>query len=395
MAAEYEKVHLSLRYFRNEIDGCYLFTFNHARQHAANGPFRYKSDYGELTESVVKLTPFTTQQKGAVMWNFSWDDMLLNMRNPFDTYVLVPKHLRKNVHWGQAKLFFVLLMPFIKFWDRKKVKRPHVVYAGAAPGSNIEILADLIPELTLDLYDPAPFAIKGSSRIKIFNQLFLDEDAEKYAGRDDIFFFSDIRREISTDSLKTERMVNEDMDMQQRWVEIIKPVEASLKFRLPYMTDGVETVIPTTPYKLYLDGEVYLQSFAPQTTTETRLRPMKDSTGNYRKKYWNFHHYENQMFYQNFTVRETFAWIDMVSYSFDGLYPPDLIGDWDSVSVTFMLYEFIRLFRPRQRNTTYPQPIEVIDLFKSIVGRLSTKNGTTLAKIRGGKHLMEQGDTGE
>ena len=390
MASIYETVKPTIRYYRNEIDGCYRF----GRRPKS---VRYSSKYGTIETCPVGMHPFTLDAAagGCIpRWYFDYSSLLLNERNLLSKFYDVPKATRRNVHWGQLKLFFTILLPFIRFWDRKKLKKVHVVYAGAAPGSNIALFADLIPGLTMDLYDPAPFAIKSTSRVKIFNQLFLDEDAQKYAGRNDIFFFSDIRRQIGK-TIETERLIDEDMEMQQRWVEIIQPVEAFLKFRLPYMTPGIETVIPTTPYKEYLDGEVYLQSVAPQTSTETRLRPMRNARGEYTKKRWRFDVYEEQMFYQNMTVREKCPYIDGVNWSFDGLLPPELIGDWDCVSMTFMLYEYLRQFKKGKSEDYIPSPIEVIDLYKSIVGALSTTNRASLAKIREGMKLLEAGDTNE
>jgi hypothetical protein len=85
--------------------------------------------------------------------------------------------------------------------------KPIVVYAGAAPGNHIPILSDLFPEIEFHLYDPAPFKINPSNKIKIYNQYFLDKDALDWKNKDNVYFISDIR--TSDYHVKTEEE-NED-----------------------------------------------------------------------------------------------------------------------------------------------------------------------------------------
>jgi hypothetical protein len=71
-----------------------------------------------------------------------------------------------------------------------------VVYAGAAPGTHLAYLSHLFPNVTFELYDPAPFTVRESPRIKIFtgnDGMFTDETAKKYSGRNDVLFICDVR----------------------------------------------------------------------------------------------------------------------------------------------------------------------------------------------------------
>ena len=58
-----------------------------------------------------------------------------------------------------------------------------------------------------------------------------------------------------------ENEVKNDMIVQQRWVEIMKPRYSILKFRLPWNEEQF----------LYLDGKIVIQPWGPQSSTETRL----------------------------------------------------------------------------------------------------------------------------
>lgn len=50
-----------------------------------------------------------------------------------------------------------------------------VVYAGAAPGTHINYLADLFPQVRFVLVDPAPFKCKSSDRVIVRQEFFTDE----------------------------------------------------------------------------------------------------------------------------------------------------------------------------------------------------------------------------
>eukprot|EP00961_Rhodomonas_salina_P293788 3934036-Rhodomonas_salina.1 len=75
---------------------------------------------------------------------------------------------------------------------------------------------------------------------------------------------------------------------QQRWHDIIRPLKSMLKFRLPWAAGQTE----------YLSGDVYLQPFAPITSTESRLIPH-----GHERIMWDNRKYEEQMFYFNTVTR--------------------------------------------------------------------------------------------
>lgn len=195
------------------------------------------------------------------------------------------------MHLGQFKLFFSELMYLAKY-GKEGYK---VLYVGAAPGYHIAKLADLFPTMNFDLWDPRIFDIPNRNNIKIFNHFFTNKTAKIYQKEgDNILFICDIRSlEIGIhtkkkDIEKVDEIVINDMNMQMSWIQIINPINAYLKFRLPY---GVQ-------YFKYLDGTIYLQPYAP-LSTEARLL-----TNNYNKYViYDCYEFDAKMAYFNFFVR--------------------------------------------------------------------------------------------
>ena len=192
----------------------------------------------------------------------SFHDILSHGKFPREKYVARNKSFTTSVlHRGQRKLLMsemgalVRLDPAVQYF---------VVYAGAAPGNHIPLLSELFPNLTFHLYDPVPFEIEETDKIKSFNTWFTDEHAQAYASASHkhLVFISDIRR------TNDERMVWEDMQAQKRWHEIMQPELTSLKFRLPWPGNGV--AVASNLFN-YLDGDIHLPVWGPCNTTESRL----------------------------------------------------------------------------------------------------------------------------
>jgi len=240
---------------------------------------------------------------------------LLNEDDTEETYRRRNDEEKKAVSWGQRKL----LMALLNFILNLDIKNLVIVYAGAAPGVNIGIVADLFPNIVWHLYDPAKFSLKTDlkRKILIYNKKFTDETAKYWANKD-VVFISDIRTADYTKAenlTENENQILTDMEMQKRWVEIIKPIRTQLKFRLSYTGDGRKEEME------YFDGLIYKQCWAPNTSSETRL-VLTDSEFKY--KTYNCKKYESQMFYHNVHIREENR------YENDVVDGEELINDWDS-----------------------------------------------------------------
>ena len=211
---------------------------------------------------------------------------------------------KKNVlHWGQRKLLLTeiefLTIYYTKLRTTSNKKEPYMIYAGAAPGTHLMILSEMFPDVHFILYDPRDFDpdLGSYPMIEINQQLFLDVDAKKWISDDhpdkDILLVSDIRtgEPFKMTDEQVEKQVRFDHKLQYDWYKIMKPVLSMFKFRLPWI-DG------QTPY---LDGEIYIQPYPPQTSTETRLIVYGADAADilYDNK-----KYEEQLFYFNTELRE-------------------------------------------------------------------------------------------
>jgi hypothetical protein len=182
---------------------------------------------------------------------------------------------KTSVHCGQRKLLLSEVEFFTYYWDASKIANPVCVYAGAYPGYHILLLQKLFPSFEFHLYDPKfnekPNKNKKTARdeennkIHIYAEFFTDETAGQWANRKDVFFISDIRCDgprcknmAFGERLELEDSVWADMMAQSTWTKIMKPVQALLKFRLPYVLEP-EKVDPSNPPKVkYLKGLLYL-----------------------------------------------------------------------------------------------------------------------------------------
>lgn len=216
--------------------------------------------------------------------------------------------IRTVNYWGQRKLLLSaieFLSTYAKSSDASGDYGPlalsgagtRVVYAGASPGLYFDFLANMFPHLIFDLYDPREMHATSSS-VNIFKQFFTDDTARQYEGQK-VIFMSDIRGECYTESNKTnpdvEEKVQMDMEAQKRWVKIMKPRVAWLKFRLPY-TKGITR---------YLKGHLYIQPWTSPSSTENRLvvtdriqEADYDNQWNSEADYDNLWH-SNAMYYHN------------------------------------------------------------------------------------------------
>ena len=287
------------------------------------------------------------------------------------------------VHWGQRKLLLSEIELFTIYWDPKVIPNPLCVYAGAAPGIHIPLLAQMFPAFTFHLYDPSKFAITPTEKIQTFNEYFTDAVAKRYAGRNDVFFISDIRttdykllrrealkkrgitkfdvndepigpfdliKEAFRESeLKTEDQIWGDMLMQQQWVLTMNPEHVLLKFRLPYVLDGVDRSVQ------YLKGVVYWQIWSPQTSTETRLKPLRNAQGRYELANWSILEYEQWNFHHNTVEREQTFYQNIFTGTSDPIDFPELTNDYDSVAEAFVLRSYLEKFGVTNPETLYAQ----------------------------------------
>lgn len=293
----------------------------------------------------------------------------------------------RTAHSGQLKLLVGDIMFFTLFY---KGGPATCVYAGAAPGVNIMVLARIYPEIKFELYDTNYIFVPNDlvNRVRVHNTLFKDSDAISYANRNDIYFLSDIRSGVSEDPSKmyaNEVAIIKDMYTQKRWVELIQPVESMLKFRLPF--DELTTnsmIFQNTPiaYKVnpplppnrfrYLRGYVMLQSFAPYQSAECRLIPIRTPDGKYEMFDYDYPAHEQIMFYHN-TITRIAKYLHPVLSNIntveEEILPGYLLNDYDAAYYLYscMIYQQRKLKREPTREEVNSFAVEILnDLIRTL-----------------------------
>ena len=220
--------------------------------------------------------------------------------------------MKSAIHWGQRKLLLSEI-EFLTLIGDEALAGGTVVYAGAAPGTHVGCLSEMFPRVNFVLVDPAPFTVKPSAKIRLISDLFTDElamELKDQYGQNNVYFVSDIRtadpdRDTPGES---ERKIKSDMEAQMRWHLMMESKRSMFKFRLPWDDESSE----------YLDGDVYLPVWGPQTTTECRLvtragQPRAMRTYDHKK-------YESQMFYFNSLTRVSLYEHDVTAPGVDHCY---------------------------------------------------------------------------
>lgn len=236
--------------------------------------------------------------------------------------------------WGQRKLAIMTIQFFTLHWNPQNHPNPKCLYIGAAPGYTILVMNKLFPQIEWHLYDLSAFPdeVVNSPNVTIHAKYFDDNEIDKWKDEKSLFLISDIRNpeygvasQVKGRRWDAEAIIIKDMKMQEKWVFLINPVAASLKFRLPWIEGYYKNNVGLFPY---LQGYVYLQSWLGQSSTEGRLVPTRDASGKYYSVLWDCKVYEDVMYNHNSQARILFNFKNPFGEgTVDG---KELINDWDS-----------------------------------------------------------------
>jgi len=261
--------------------------------------------------------------------------------------------LGDNRHWGQRKLLLSEIeFLTIYYDDYGKDKEKILLYIGSAEGYHINYLIKMFPELTYHLYDKRKTYVKESDKVKVFREYFTDEIAKKYIGKN-VFIVCDIRnleiRDIrkgmttgEKSMIDMDNLISGDMIMQKIWCDIIQPKRALLKFRLSYE-------IKTSQY---YDGRIFIQPWAKNTSTETRLVPDLKTWKTYDNS-----EYEQRMFYFNTVTRRD---------KYDNTHFPCLGKCYDCMAEANILRGYIKRFEEQYTGSDDVLDGRVCDISTSI-----------------------------
>lgn len=202
-----------------------------------------------------------------------------------------------NVHIGQRKLLLSEIQLLTEYFEKQST--PSVVlYVGAAPGTHLVLLSQMFPNVKFVLYDGARF----DPILKRFPETFELHEGEsgfvttplvrtlaKRFASTHMLFVSDIRLG-DDDKHAFEQGVVRDMQLQQEWMEILKPKMSLLKFRMSYnMKHGDKLT--------YTKGNLLYGIWAKPTSGETRLLVRGKDVGKHVS--YDFKDYEETMFFHN------------------------------------------------------------------------------------------------
>ncbi|CAF1471857.1 unnamed protein product [Didymodactylos carnosus] len=203
-------------------------------------------------------------------------------------------------HWGERK---AMLTEIEFLTNYAKQGTFSVIYVGAAPGSHINFLSTLFPQLDFILIDTKEFVAKETEKIHICSENFTNELAKKYSrnGRD-LLFICDVHTFGPHHDLD-DYMV-QDMYDQMVWYSTLKPQASLLRFR----------ILRAETYE-YLKGDLILEPWASRRNTECRLVVVKDAP----KTDYNNRAIEAALAYFHDTTRTMFYEHDLNDSEAEGL----------------------------------------------------------------------------
>lgn len=246
-----------------------------------------------------------------------------NTEQTFDKYIL-------NCHIGHRKLLCADLLFLIECQKKIDLNDCLIIYIGAAPFISYNVIDGLYPNISWIVYDKNKFIFdKEYKNIKIRNKYFKDEDITvikddfKQSNKKYLLYINDMRLEPDEISILN------DMINQQLWLLKIDPYASCIKFKLPYyikdkmdLNYELPSFIKSEKKKsiydmLYLDGKVYLQTYAPKRSIETRLISFKP----YKLVNYNIIDYEQKLNYFNEKIRtKEYIYKDSKKFLFLNLY---------------------------------------------------------------------------
>ena len=204
-----------------------------------------------------------------------------------------------NVHVGQRKLLLSEIQLLTRWYQENPINHhPTVLYVGAAPGTHLILLSYMFPSVFFVLYDGANFdkeLYKYPEYFELHNEfvttdLIKDLKKNRFSRNNDrLIFVSDIRMGAN-DQTTFEDGVTNDMQLQEEWIEILKPKMSLLKFRMSYNLKHGESIT-------YTNGEILYGVWPKETSGETRLL-VRQKDIKKRVKY-DFKDYEQSMFFHN------------------------------------------------------------------------------------------------
>lgn len=263
-----------------------------------------KDNYQKLVRYLAKL-PAESRE-------FQMSDMTVRDDSPHPFEYCPTGELSKNTHAGQMKLDLAdemsIMLGLLRICAKtgrtldQLSRKVAVVVAGAAPGHHFADLVHTFSFVDFHLYDPAPrgwFApLKDRQRspnVRLYTQFFTVDTAKQWAkpkAYEHVIFLCDLR----TGDGKNLDEIASNMEDQRQMTIAIGACYSVLKFRPRYYDIDTPAEKKTLQY---FDGTIYLQGYAPNHSTETRLHVTDVGS----VKTYDTQVHQNQLFYHNHVTR--------------------------------------------------------------------------------------------
>jgi len=337
--------------------------------------------------------------------NYSVEEMIKYQKNfkyerhpkiPYNVLLNYPDHITRkeifetlktnNCHIGQLKLFNCLFEYLTLLKKKGILDDSLVLYIGSAVGSNIYVASLFFHNVKFLLYDPAKFdrRLFNSNNIIIKTRKdgywslekipeakrIMEENNKKY-----IVFISDIRIETDDERVMKDNLLNVESILG------LNAISYMLKLKVPYKYAEIPSYfkgtldefknytkkisyIDFTKYKdkikntdlsyneneyLYIDGKIYYQIFAPETTAETRLIGFRNK--NYKLKRYNINEYEYKNFnfnmWRNFFIYNKFKTNELyniMKIANEDKYVKTWVPTYENITELYILYKYLILY---------------------------------------------------
>ena len=285
---EYFCTYKNVEYYKGEkCKKCFIYDHLLKDYNFENSKDSYRNN------NIDKFKDITKFYKDSLIYDYD------NLPYIVDYEYTLPKP-KTIVHWGQLKMFLVILLFLVKIINPKK--KYNIIYPGSAPGDTIHLLLDMFPNTNWYLIDPRDIdsRLHKHKQIKeIIKDYFTDDIIKKYVkqfkdSKDELLLISDIRIETGDEDIIS------DQNLHIKWHKALKPNYSYFKFRCPY--EETLNIKGDKDIYNYYKGKIYIQPYAPQSSTETRLLLKKKLI----KKDYNINEYQGKMIYHNRILRPSY-----------------------------------------------------------------------------------------
>jgi len=236
--------------------------------------------------------------------------------------------LRSVIHTEQLKLLLADIDFLVNKLNPKRYYKTHIIYIGAAKSLHLKQLIMMFPDIKFELIDSTKFDkdlldfVKDNTNINVINKVFDVNIANDYHNRliveqkKSVLFICNIRRNRGFDNIAELELHNDNIK-QEEWISILKPDWTLIRFRIPRLNniDQTNIISDNGDYK-YLSGDIIIQCFATQSSTETCMIIKKNA----KRKNYNLDEYEGKLHYHNRISRSQYYEHEFNVKGFDHCY---------------------------------------------------------------------------